>query len=210
MLRSLSAAVLKHAPLYILFQRMVGAAAMRTECIVALGLLSGERVLDIGCGPAYYLDELPRGVEYYGFDTDADYIAYARRRFAGKGTFFCEHFEERHARELPRFDAVMLMGLLHHLPDAACHDLLDRVARVIAPGGRVVTLDSCFDPSLTPVAHWISDHDRGRHVRPISAFEQLAKSHFEDVRGRLLGNTLRVPVAQYLMLLRGARRPASA
>ncbi|MCC7110999.1 MAG: class I SAM-dependent methyltransferase, partial [Deltaproteobacteria bacterium] len=47
---------------------------------------AGQRVLDIGCGPADLLRFLPN-VDYVGFDSSADYIEAARARFGARGRF---------------------------------------------------------------------------------------------------------------------------
>src|SRR5579871_6889074 len=46
----------------------------------------GERILDIGCGPATALKYLPAG-EYYGVDHSESYIRAARRRFGARAHF---------------------------------------------------------------------------------------------------------------------------
>jgi SAM-dependent methyltransferase len=201
-------ALLSHAPLYILVQRAVGADRMRALCIDVLAPRTGDRILDVGCGPAYYLERFPP-VDYYGFDTDELYIAYARRRFGGRGRFYCETYSEKHLLELPRFDGVMLMGLLHHLDDRSAHALLDLVGRALAPSGKVITLDTCTDPALSAIARFLARQDRGEHVRPTSAFLELARDHFDHVEGRLVGDEWRAPFAHFLMTLAGPRARAA-
>jgi len=49
---------------YIAVQRALGADRLRYICIDELRLTPGDVVLDVGCGPAYYLHKLPPGVKY--------------------------------------------------------------------------------------------------------------------------------------------------
>ncbi len=60
--------------LYIAVQKGIGADRIRYRCLDEAELKPGDRVLDVGCGPAYYFDRLPE-VEYVGFDTSAPYVA---------------------------------------------------------------------------------------------------------------------------------------
>lgn len=203
---SLSSTVLGHAAVYTLFQRIVGAAKAREDCIDALALKPGDRLLDVGCGPAYYLDHLPP-CDYHGFDTDERYIAHARRRFGHRGQFHAEPFTEQHLAALPRFDGAMLMGLLHHLDDAACDKLLDLLARALAPGGRVVTLDTVLFQGQSGLSRLLAKNDRGDFVRSPAAFVALARRRFGRVEERLLGDTLRTPPALFMMIL-SEPRPA--
>ena len=175
--------VLGHPAVYIAFQRLVGGAAAREAGLQALAPRAGERVLDVGCGPAYYLDRLP-SCEYHGFDTDRRYVEWARQRFGHRASFHAEEYGEAHRQALPKFDAVMLMGLLHHLDDAAAGGLLDLVARSLAPGGRVVTLDTVHFQGQSTFSRWLADHDRGEHVRPERASSSsLCKASMSASRG---------------------------
>jgi ubiquinone/menaquinone biosynthesis C-methylase UbiE len=73
--------------LYNLFQNSIGANAVRRRFIHNnVRARTGDRVIDIGCGPAQILPWLPV-VEYLGFDVSQAYIASAKRKYAGKGTF---------------------------------------------------------------------------------------------------------------------------
>ena len=46
-------AVLRSPLIYIAFQRLVGGHYARGVCLQIIDLQPGERVLGIGCGPAY-------------------------------------------------------------------------------------------------------------------------------------------------------------
>src|SRR5438093_9359769 len=73
--------------LYNVFQAAVGGNALRRRLIQNHARARpGDKVIDIGCGPAQALQSLP-DVEYLGLDIDPDYIAFARRTYGDKGTF---------------------------------------------------------------------------------------------------------------------------
>jgi SAM-dependent methyltransferase len=190
--------LLGHVGLYIAMQKGVGADRVRYRCLDEAELKPGERVLDVGCGPAYYLDRLP-AVEYHGFDTSPEYIAYARRRFGDRGTFHCEVLTADHLAGLPRFDAVLLFGLLHHLDDAECATLLDLAARSLTAGGRVISVDPCLHPGQGRVSRWMSENDRGEHVRTPEGFDALARASFAEVTTTVLDTVSRVPSSHYMM-----------
>ncbi len=190
--------LLGNVRLYIALQKGVGADRVRYRCLQEAELKPGEHVLDVGCGPAYYFDRLPE-VDYHGFDTSARYIDYARRRFGDRGAFHCEILTEEHLGRLPRFDAVLLFGLLHHLSDADSAALLDVSARALAPGGRVISVDPCRYEGQGRVSRWMSDNDRGEYVREPQAFEKLARASFGDVSSEILDTVSRVPSSHYMM-----------
>src|SRR6266513_1379893 len=73
--------------LYNLFQDSIGGNALRRRVIKNhVRAKAGDKVIDIGCGPAQILPWLPP-VEYLGFDVSQAYIVAAQRKHAGKGTF---------------------------------------------------------------------------------------------------------------------------
>jgi SAM-dependent methyltransferase len=199
--------LLGHVPLYVALQRGLGADRLRYRCLDELGLADGDTVIDVGCGPAYYFERLPR-VRYHGFDTSPRYIDWARRRWGDRAEFHCEVFGEEHLDRIPPADAVLLLGLLHHLPDADSRHLLRVAARALAPGGRVIAVDTCYEPGQGRISRWMSDNDRGEHVREPRGFVELARESFAQVDGEVIDDATRVPSSFWLMRMRDPLVPA--
>jgi len=188
---------------YIAVQRAVGADRLRYICIDELGLTPGDVVLDVGCGPAYYLHKLAPGIKYTGYDTSERYIQYARKRFGRDGVDFrCDIFSPEAHGSAPDFTAVMLMGVLHHLSDAECKELLATIRGTLASNGRVISLDTCFAEGVGPVSRWMAEHDRGEYVRTPEGFSSLAGEFFTDVAGKTLDGITRVPSSFWVMQMR--------
>ncbi len=200
--------ILKYPRVYTFAQRILGGVQGRAWALESLQLRSGETLLDVGCGPAYYFGDLPP-CRYFGFDTDADYIVHAQARFGGRGRFFAEPYTEAHRTTLPKFDAVMLMGLLHHLSDDEADGLLGLIARSLEPGGRVVALDTVFYEGQSRHSRWLAENDRGEFVRRPEGFRALASKHFGEIDGRVVGDTLTVVSSLYLMMLTRPLAPAA-
>ena len=199
--------LLAHVPLYIALQKGIGADRVRYRCFDRLDLKPGQTVLDIGCGPAYYLDRLP-AVTYYGFDTDAGYIDWAKKRWGDRGDFRCEIFGDEHVAELPPADAVVLLGLIHHLSDEQSRNLLRLAALAVAPGGHVVSVDPTFAPGQNRVSRWMSENDRGGYVRHPEQFTALASEYFGEVEGEVVSDATRIPTTHWLMKM-GSRKTAA-
>ena len=192
--------LLGHVPLYVALQRGVGADRLRYRCLDEADLQPGQVVLDVGCGPAYYFERLPAGVRYFGFDTSERYIAWAKRRWGHKAEFRTEIFAERHLTELPPVDTVLLLGLLHHLSDDQSRELLTLAGRALAPGGRVISVDTCFEPNQGRISRWMSANDRGEHVRAPEQFVALAERSFEKVDGEVVDDATRIPSSHWMMV----------
>jgi SAM-dependent methyltransferase len=193
--------LLAHPSIYIGLQKMVGADQLRYRCLDAADIQPGEVVVDVGCGPAYYFDRVPLPVTYHGFDTDATYIDWARRNWGDRGTFHVGIFDPAAAQQLPAPDAILLLGLLHHLSDQDSSDLLRLCAEIIAPGGRVVSVDTAFVPGQGRRSRWMSENDRGEHVREPEGFKALARKYFGTVHAEVVSTVSPMPGAHVMMKL---------
>ncbi|MEV1287984.1 class I SAM-dependent methyltransferase [Micromonospora sp. NPDC049679] len=193
--------LLGHVPLYVALQRGLGADRLRYRCLDELGLAEGDTVIDVGCGPAYYFERLPR-VNYFGFDTAPRYIDWARKRWGDRAEFRCEVFGEQHLAEIPPANAVLLLGLLHHLSDEDSRHLLRVAAKALAPGGRVIAVDTCYEPRQGRISRWMSKNDRGEYVREPEAFVALARESFTHVDGEIIDDATRIPSSFWMMRMR--------
>lgn len=175
-------AILSIPIVYTGFQALLGAHAVRRALVdTAVRAAPGMCVLDVGCGPSEILDYMP-GVRYWGFDISERYIAQARERFGSRGQFYCKLLTEGDLAQLPEFDIVLAIGLLHHLDDGVAQDLLRLALHALKPGGRLVTLDPCIHPGQSPIARWLIARDRGQNVRTQSGYASLAAMVFTDCR----------------------------
>lgn len=197
--------LLSQVPLYVGLQKLVGADTLRYRCLDAAALEPGDVVVDVGCGPAYYFDRLPGGLDYHGFDTDAGYIEWARKKWGDRATFHVGIFDREAAAGLPAPDAILLLGLLHHLSDEDSENLLGLCAEILAPGGRVVSVDTAFVPQQGRISRWMSKNDRGEFVRYPEQFEALAEPYFDSTGSEIVSGSGRVPGAYLLMTMSGPR-----
>jgi SAM-dependent methyltransferase len=103
--------------------------------IAALGSPSpGARLLDLGAAYGFAVDEARRaGWRASGLEVSA---AAARRAVALVGGVVVRADAARAPFASARFDAITLWDVLEHLPDP--HAVVAEVARLLAPGGRVV------------------------------------------------------------------------
>ena len=110
----------------------------------ALGARPGERVLDVGCGPGFYVAELlervgPEGA-VVGIDSSPQMLGLAAHRCQGHANVT---FHEAPATSLPvddgGFDAALSVQVLEYVGDVDA--ALGEMRRALRPGGRVVLWD---------------------------------------------------------------------
>jgi 2-polyprenyl-3-methyl-5-hydroxy-6-metoxy-1,4-benzoquinol methylase len=186
--------ILDDSRVYDALQSVLGVRAVYQRIVAEhLRLGPGERLLDIGCGPAAIVDVLPAGVEYDGFDVSETYIETARRRHGERGRFWAQRVSAATVAQLPRFDAVLAFGVLHHLDDDEAAQLVDLAWQALRPGGRLVTYDPCFLDGQSPIARFLVRRDRGQNVRRPEGYEAIVRGRFSEVRRTIFDGHLRIP-----------------
>lgn len=158
----------------------------------------GNKLLDIGCGKADILADLPE-VDYTGFDLSPRYIKAARERFGNKGTFFCGRISRDTVPADQSYDLVLAKGVLHHLNDSEAIELFNLAKAILKPTGRLVTLDGCYTENQSTIAKFFLSQDRGKYVRQSSGYIELARSVFPQVQSALRTDFLRIPYTHLIM-----------
>jgi arsenite methyltransferase len=110
----------------------------------ALDAQTGDRVVDVGCGPGFYVNELVEVVgregSVVGLDVSADMLAVAANRAEGHDNV---SFHEADATSLPvpdaSFDRALAVQVLEYVQDVPA--ALSEMRRALRPGGRVLVWD---------------------------------------------------------------------
>lgn len=127
------------------------------QALALVQQVAPRTILEVGCGEGYVLDVLSRGgigAGLTGVDVSAEAIEHARRRLGARA-----ELELRDAHELAdtdqRFDLVMMLEVLEHLPrPAAMLRTLERLTR------RHVLLSVPWEPMFRGL-----NLLRGKHLR---------------------------------------------
>ena len=144
------------------------------------------RGLDLGCGfglfSLYYASVHP-GLRLEGLDRNPRRIAMARAA-AGKLGLSNVRYEVGDVMDFrggESFDAAYMLDIVHHIPEAAVRPLLEQVAKILPPGGRLLikdvdrrpfykrwfthALDKVMDPG-TAVRYWDAE-ELGRLLQDV-------------------------------------------
>jgi len=131
--------------------------------ILSLGLRGRRRVLEVGCGFGLfgcYFSSRDRRVQWHGLDLDTGRIDMARQA-AKKLGLSNARFSVADARNVldvdDEYDAVVMMDLLHHIPDESKRQLLDLVLSRLAPGGVLIVKDVTRRPAWKLFFTWVLD-----------------------------------------------------
>jgi ubiquinone/menaquinone biosynthesis C-methylase UbiE len=96
-------------------------------------LITGGKVLDVGCSTGDFSTFLSKKIDYDGVDNDKERIDYANKNY--KGTFIYSRGENLPFKD-KTFDYVILTEVLEHVPNPL--ELLKECNRVLKSGGKIV------------------------------------------------------------------------
>ncbi len=141
-----------------------------------------ENVLDCGCGTGIFARSFPAQA-YIGIDISRDYIARARRQYQG------HRFQVMDASAMQfasaSFEAVIVSGVLHHMPTALASRVLSEIQRVLKPAGKLLIWEDVpTRASWNVVGQMIHRLDVGEYIRQDSEYARLLEPYFHLVSAR--------------------------
>jgi SAM-dependent methyltransferase len=150
-----------------------------------LGLMPGDRVLDLGCGAGRHAFEAyRRGADVIAFDQDPDELAGVREMFgamreAGEAPVSADaDVKQGDALSLPfadgEFDRVIAAEVLEHIPDDGA--AIAELSRVLRPGGTIaVTVPRWLPEKICWTLSNAYHEVEGGHVRIYAGDELVGK-----------------------------------
>ena len=131
------------------------ASGIRKQIFDSLVLSGDERVLDVGCGSGFLLNEAARrltngkamGIDIWAPRSGGGNYALLMRNARAEGVADKIEFKEADVRKLPfedeSFDVIVSSGALHHISrDRSDHEQAAKeMLRVLKPGGKIALMD---------------------------------------------------------------------
>ncbi len=167
--------------IYKLIQKVMLGTSFRKKIVRKNIKKENLNILDIGCGPAEIIEEFPNS-NYYGYDIDKRSINYAKKKYPNKNFhFFCKKFKKDEASKLPKFDFVILFGIMHHLTNSEVKFILKLCKSKMKKNSKLLTADPVFVENQNKIARFLISSDRGKNVREKGEYANLIKSNFKKL-----------------------------
>jgi ubiquinone/menaquinone biosynthesis C-methylase UbiE len=158
-----------------------------------LGLVPGDGVLDVACGPGNFTRDFSRSVGEaglaVGIDASTTMLARAVRDTRSGAVAYVRGDAVRLPFRDASFDAVCCFAALHLFEEPFV--ALDHMSRVLTPGGRIAIFTSCRTRSA-PLRTWDALLGAGSGMRMFDRDEvtsALLERGFSSVRQRVSGLT---------------------
>jgi len=170
---------------YRIIQYIMSGTSFRNSIIKKNIKKSNLKILDIGCGPAQILEQIPR-CDYYGYDIDQRSIQYAKKKYRQKNYhFYCKKFNKTEIKKLPKFDFVIFFGILHHLSNKEADKMLTLCKRIMKKNSKLLTEDPILLEKQNIIAKFLIEKDRGINVRQKKEYINLLKKHFKKIKNKV-------------------------
>ena len=135
--------------------------------------------LDLGCGTGAFADQFP-AERYVGVDPSVGYLRFAIRHRPGR---YLACSGQALALASQSFDAALICGVLHHLPDPIARAVMIELARVLRPGSTVLIMEDIPPPAGDNLAGQLMHQlDRGGYIRDQAAYQAIFGPDFDLVR----------------------------
>ena len=170
---------------YSLTQKIMSGVSTRA-LLVKNVINKNAKVLDIGCGTAKIIESLPPLVDYYGYDISKKCINYAKKKYKSKtNNFYCKKFNIKEINKLPKFDFILLFGIMHHLDDEELYTIFPILKKTLKKNGTLITCDPIFKKKQNIIANFLVKSDVGNNVRYKSGYLKLLKKHFNKINSKI-------------------------
>lgn len=131
--------------------------------------------LDFGCGTGEFAPCFP-AMHYTGVDLGAHYVRWAAHNRPGQ---YAVANGVALALQSCSFDAAIVVGVLHHLPNDVVRGAVSELHRVLKPGATLLVMEDIAPPDMWNAAghaiHWL---DRGGFIRSEADYRALLAPHF--------------------------------
>jgi ubiquinone/menaquinone biosynthesis C-methylase UbiE len=138
-----------------------------------------KTVLDFGSGVGSNCTLFhPR--DYLGLDIDPNRVDYARRLNPSY------RFQTLQGNRLPvsdrSKDLILIIAVLHHIPNAELHEYVKEFQRVLKPNGSILVIEPCFFQNCH-ISNWFMGRmDKGKHIQDEDGYFDLFRRHNFTIR----------------------------
>ncbi len=148
-------------------------------------------MLDVGCGIGDFTSALPSEISYYlGVDLNKKYISYSKKKYKSKKIeFIMQDVTEMKFYEDRKFDAVILISMLHHLSDVELEKMLPVIKEITK---KVVIIVDLIPSPPNLLQKLVVKLDQGKYMRNEKDKIKLLEKYFSIINTEIISSRLAV------------------
>tara|TARA_X000000950_G_scaffold286932_1_gene397354 strand:- start:5724 stop:6374 length:651 start_codon:yes stop_codon:yes gene_type:complete len=162
-------------------------------------LVKGKKILDIGCGDGYILEQLIKNFdivkfEYLGIDNNKNYISNAKLNFSNYKDSSIEFIEldinNIEKLNLKEFDLIISNGFFHHISDDEILDFFKKIDKFSFHQLEFIFIDPVFYEKQFFLRKFIMSFDRGEFIRSKDHYLKLFQRSKLEIISSVINNKL--------------------
>ena len=137
-----------------------------------------KSVLDLGCGTGQFCGLFSRE-QYLGIDASSRYLSYAGKKHP---SYRFVVGDAAHLHLQKKVHQVLILGVLHHLPDEKVKKVLAAASGSLLREGRLLIFEDIHRERFNPVGGLVKKFDVGKYIRTHQKYGELYRNSFEVVK----------------------------
>lgn len=173
-------------------RRIIAGDQKNTKNFVKKNLLKYhvKSVLDVGSGTGDFVNCIPKNSLYLGIDTNPKFIDFSNNNYDnGNVRFLVQDVTEKGFYQNKKFDAVLLISMLHHLSDEDLEEILSIVKKITK---KVIIIADIIPDPPGIMQKIVVQLDVGKFVRPREEKLKTLGKYFRIVEVELISSRLAV------------------
>lgn len=147
-----------------------------------------KTVLDVGSGTGDFVKCIPKNALYFGIDTNSRFIDFSNDNYGNRNTrFLVQDITKKSFYQNKKFDAVLLISMLHHLSDEELEEILPIIKKVTK---KVVIIADIIPNPPRILQKIMVKLDLGKYVRSREEKLKILGKHFRIVEVKLISSRL--------------------
>lgn len=162
--------------------------------------LHGLTVLEVGCGPGTWFEEVKDCEHYTGIDWNGEHIAQANAAYGSNKARFIEgDIVTDVGKDGEKFDRIFAFGILHHIDDGGVKNLMAIIRQRLKEGGQFISIDPVYHEGQHFLARWMKNRDSGKNIRTQMGYEALIQPELGQCEAVTVTDRLRIPYSHCII-----------
>ena len=190
--KSITAFVLSNPIVFNQVRKLIAGDQANTKDFIKNALIKYrvKSVLDVGCGTGDFFEAVPTTVNYLGIDINKQFILFARSHYGSKNNqFITQDLTSNQFSLKQKFDAVLLISMLHHLSDIELETILSKIKKITT---KVVIIADIIPEPPGPLRKLMVKMDQGKYIRKSGDKLKILAKYFSIEEKKLVFSRLAV------------------